>query len=168
MRAALPFALMVASGAFVIGAIVEMQLADCWSASFPSAGHVRALGIMGLLSAAAAVILAYRAGSRTSGGGLAAAVVAFVVYWLNGGELVPRLLAAGVAYLVVSYAVASVVRARGALVGFGKRSVRAAELYARGWDSAKDRYRNRYAPFRPVTAGVTPAPATALLASAGE
>jgi hypothetical protein len=53
---------------------------DCWSSSFPSAGSTRLLGIAGLVSAAAAMVLGWAAGSRThSSGARAASIVAFVL-----------------------------------------------------------------------------------------
>ncbi|MGE3233316.1 MAG: hypothetical protein AB7O78_06280 [Thermoleophilia bacterium] len=57
-----------------------MKTSDCWSAGFPSAGSIRALGVVGLVSAAAAMALGYTAGSRTrSGGALTASILAFVL-----------------------------------------------------------------------------------------
>ncbi len=79
-RATAPLALTLAAlaGAVVIFGWVRLG-GDCWAAGFPSAGYFRGLGVAGLVIAAAAMGIAWAAGSRARGGALAASVCAFVL-----------------------------------------------------------------------------------------
>ena len=80
-RGAAALSLMLAA---VAGAVVfygfHRMAGDCWAASFPSQGYFRGLAVVGLVSAAGAMILALAVGPRTrSSGAQAASVIGFAI-----------------------------------------------------------------------------------------